>query len=192
MSEKLVEKAINSLGKGFDLTSDFRLKYCKGKDRLVVLNENEKELIVPGFGSFKGVSPDIKCDKGDRVRYQSDILDFNQMSEFFNKKCSVPGKIPNGFFNAVFGFQSGSWATDAADTKYLGLDGYFIMLFNVHLDRYPLILSDEVRNAVPSTWDPPALASQISVTWHDQVGGNVLILLWCKHGSVDQNELQMT
>ncbi|KAI7725320.1 hypothetical protein M8C21_029668 [Ambrosia artemisiifolia] len=158
MSEKLVQKAINSLGKGFDLTSDFRLKYCKGKDRLVVLNESENELRVPGFGSFKGVSPDIKCDKGDRVRFQSDILDFNHMSEFFNKKCSGPGKIPNGFFNAMFGFQSGSWASDAANTKYLGLDGYFIMLFNVHLDRYPMILSDEVRNAVPSTWDPPALA----------------------------------
>lgn len=80
------------------------------------------------------------------------------MSEFFNKKCSGPGKIPNGMFNAMFGFQSGSWATDAVNTKYLGLDGYFIVLFNVHLDRYPLILSDEVRNAVPSTWDPPALA----------------------------------
>ncbi|XP_076946564.1 MACPF domain-containing protein At1g14780-like [Bidens hawaiensis] len=158
MSEKLVQKAINSLGRGFDLTSDFRLKYCKGKDRLVELNGNETELRVPGFGSFKGVSPDIRCDKGDRVRFQSDILDFNHMSEFFNKKCSVPGKIPNGFFNAMFGFQSGSWASDAANTKYLGLDGYFIMLFNVHLDRYPLILSDEVRNAVPSTWDPPALA----------------------------------
>lgn len=81
MSEKLVKKAISSLGKGFDLTSDFRLKYCKGKDPLVFLNENESnELLVPGFGSFKGVSPDIKCDKGDRVRYQSDILDFNQVS----------------------------------------------------------------------------------------------------------------
>ncbi|KAJ0538812.1 putative MACPF domain-containing protein CAD1/NSL1 [Helianthus annuus] len=158
MSEKLVQQAINSLGKGFDLTSDFRLKYCEDKDRLVVLNESKNELRVPGFGSFKGVSSDIKCDKGDRVRFQSDILDFNHMSEVFNKKCSGPGKIPNGFFNAMFGFQSGSWASDAANTKYLGLDGYFIMLFNVHLDRYPLILSDEVRNAVPSTWDPPALA----------------------------------
>lgn len=80
MSQKLVEKAIESLGKGFDLTSDFRLKYCKGKERLVVLNENEIELLVPGFGSFKGLSPDIKCEKGDRVRFQSDILDFNQVS----------------------------------------------------------------------------------------------------------------
>ncbi|KAI5678128.1 hypothetical protein M9H77_09078 [Catharanthus roseus] len=155
----IVERAINSLGKGFDITSDFRLKFCKGKERLISLNETEtKELLVPGFGSFKDVSIDIKCDKGDRTRYQSDILDFNQMSEFFNQKSSLSGKIPSGLFNSMFGYQSGSWAKDAANTKYLGLDGYFIVMFNVHIDRYPLVLGDEVRNAVPSTWDPAALA----------------------------------
>ncbi|XVE85602.1 hypothetical protein DITRI_Ditri17bG0103500 [Diplodiscus trichospermus] len=155
----IVEKAVSSLGKGFDLTSDFRLKYCKGKERIVLLNENEKrETSIPGFGAIKDVSVDIKCDKGDRTRYQSDILDFNQMAEFFNQKSSLPGKIPSGQFNSMFGFQSSSWAKDAANTKYLGLDGYFIILFNLHIDRYPLLLSDEVLNAVPSAWDPSALA----------------------------------
>jgi hypothetical protein len=81
-----------------------------------------------------------------------------QMSEFFNQKSSVPGKIPSGFFNSVFGFRSDSWATDAADTKFLGLDGYFIILFNVRIDRFALVLSDEVREAVPTSWDPFALA----------------------------------
>ncbi|CAA3028813.1 Hypothetical predicted protein [Olea europaea subsp. europaea] len=158
-SEGIVQRALSSLGKGIDLTSDFRLKYCKGENRLVLLNEtNTRELSVPGYGTFKDVSIDIKCDKGDRTRYQSDILDFNQMSEFFNQKCSVPGKIPSGLFNSSFGFQSGSWAIDAANTKNLGLDGYFIVLFNVHIDRFPLILADHVRNSVPSTWDPSALA----------------------------------
>ncbi|KAL0326829.1 UNVERIFIED_CONTAM: MACPF domain-containing protein [Sesamum angustifolium] len=71
------------------------------------------------------------------------------------------GKIPSGMFNSIFGFQSGSWAADAADVKCLGLDGYFIVLFSVHVDRYPLVLADEVRNAVPSTWDPCALARKI-------------------------------
>ncbi|KAL8218554.1 hypothetical protein R6Q57_021927 [Mikania cordata] len=196
MSEKLVQNAINSLGRGFDLTSDFRLKYCKGKHPLVLLNEHETQLRVPGFGSFKGVSPDIKCDKGDRVRFQSDILDFNQMSEFFNKKCSGPGKIPNGFFNAMFGFQSGSWASDAANTKLLGLDGYFIMLFNVHLDRYPLILSVEVRNAVPSTWDPPALARFIEkygthIIVGIGIGGqDVILLKQSKTSSLESSQLK--
>ncbi|KAK9226536.1 hypothetical protein WN943_011584 [Citrus x changshan-huyou] len=156
----VVERAISSLGKGFDLTSDFRLKYCKGKERLVVLNDadHEREITVPGFGSVNDVSIDIKCDKGDRTRYQSDILNFNQMSEFFNQNSAIPGKIPSGLFNNMFNFHSGSWAKDAGNTKYLGLDGYYIILFNVHIDRYPLVLSDEVRNAVPSSWDPFALA----------------------------------
>ncbi|XP_048319168.2 MACPF domain-containing protein At1g14780 [Ziziphus jujuba] len=158
----IVEKAVNSLGKGFDLTSDFRLQYCKGKERLIKLNDDHKrELQVPGFGSIRDVSTDIKCDKGDRIRYQSDILNFNQMSAFFNQKSSVTGKIPSGLFNALFVFQSGSWAIDAAEVKNLGLDGHFIILFNVHIDRYPLILSDQVRDSVPSSWNPCALASFI-------------------------------
>ncbi|KAG5240540.1 hypothetical protein OIU77_011887 [Salix suchowensis] len=158
-STGIMERAQKSLGRGFDLTSDFRLKFCRGEERLVFLNETEKkELKVPGFGVIKDVSVDIKCDKGDVVRYQSDILEFHQMSEFFNQKASVPGKIPSGLFNSMFGFESCSWAADAANTKCLGLDGYFISLFTFHIDRYPLVLCDEVRNAVPSSWDPCALA----------------------------------
>lgn len=80
------------------------------------------------------------------------------MSELFNQRSSVPGKIPSGYFNAVFGFDGSSWGVDAANTKFLGLDGYFISLFNVHIDRFPLVLSDEVLHDVPSSWDPPALA----------------------------------
>ncbi|KAL8100704.1 MACPF domain-containing protein At1g14780-like [Apium graveolens] len=158
-SDAIVRSALDSLGKGFDLTSDFRLKYCKGKDSLVSLTRDQtKQLSVPGFGEFNDVSADIKCGKGDRTRYQSDILDFNQMSEFMNQKCSVPGKIPSGWFNSMFGFESESWESDAAKTKYLGLDGYFILFFDLHINRYPLQLLDEVQNAVPSTWDPSSLA----------------------------------
>lgn len=82
MGESIVEKAVNCLGKGFDLTSDFSLKFCKGEERLILLNEIEKrELTVPaGFEPIKDVSVDIKCDKGDRTRYQSDILTFTQVS----------------------------------------------------------------------------------------------------------------
>ncbi|KAK8526137.1 hypothetical protein V6N12_020618 [Hibiscus sabdariffa] len=155
----IVETALNSLGRGFDLTSDFRLKYCKGKERLILLNESQKkEITIPGFGAFKDVSVDVRCDKGDRTRYQSDVLDFNQMAEFFNQKCRLGGKIPSGEFNWMFGFQSGSWGKDAAKTKCLGLDGYFIILFDLHIDRFPLLLSREVVDDVPSSWDPPALA----------------------------------
>lgn len=75
-----VRRALDSLGKGFDLASDFRLKYCKGKDSLVSLTQDQtKQLSVPGFGQFNDVSADIKCGKGDRTRYQSGILDFTQV-----------------------------------------------------------------------------------------------------------------
>ena len=81
MKDGITEVALASLGKGFDLTFDFRLKYCKGKRRLVLLNETEKpDLQLPGFRPLRDVSVNIKCDKGDRVRHQSDILDFNQVS----------------------------------------------------------------------------------------------------------------
>ena len=79
--DAIVRRALDSLGKGFDLTSDFRLKYCKGEDSLVCLNQDQtRQLSVPGFGQFDDVSTDIKCGKGDRTRYQSDILDFNQVN----------------------------------------------------------------------------------------------------------------
>ncbi|XXG58988.1 hypothetical protein AAC387_Pa04g1158 [Persea americana] len=155
----IVERALDCLGRGFDITSDFRMKYCKGKQRLVSLNEADtRDLLVPGFGLFPAVSVDIKCGKGERVRYQSDVLQFHQMSTLFNQKSSVPGKIPSGLFNAMFGFGSGSWAKDATDTKCLALDGYFISLFNVRIDRHSLSLCNQIRKDVPTTWQPHAIA----------------------------------
>ncbi|KAE8719218.1 MACPF domain-containing protein [Hibiscus syriacus] len=182
-SHGIVEKALSSLGKGFDLTMDFRLKYCKGKERLILLDETKKrEMTIPGFDSIKDVPIDIKCDKGDRTRYQSDILGFNLMVEIFNQKCNITGKIPSGRFNSMFGFQSVSWAKDAANTKCLGLDGYYITLFNLYIHRSPLLLSDEVLNDVPSTWDPYALARFIEkygthVILGLSIGGHDVILV---------------
>ena len=80
----VVETVVKSLGRGFDITADFRLKYCKdgdgGDDRLVVLDETQnRELHVPGFRAIQNVSADINCDKGERTRFRSDILDFNKV-----------------------------------------------------------------------------------------------------------------
>ncbi|XP_020576241.1 MACPF domain-containing protein At1g14780-like [Phalaenopsis equestris] len=157
---EVAERALQCLGRGFDVASDFRPKHCKGKQRLVLLNEDEcvdLALPVAGGGVLRRVSVDIKCGKGDRVRYQSDVLEFNRMSECFNQKSAISGKIPSGLFNAMFGFNGSSWAKDAMETKSLAMDGYFIALFDLHIDRRPLTLSDQVIDAVPTKWDPASL-----------------------------------
>ncbi|XP_055962008.1 MACPF domain-containing protein At1g14780-like isoform X2 [Mercurialis annua] len=117
------------------------------------------------------------------------------MSEFFNQNSSIPGRIPSGLFNAMFGFD-GYWAADAAKTKFMGLDGCFISVFDVHIDRYPLVLSDEVRNAVPITWDPSALARFIETYGTHiivglSVGGeDVVLFRQDKSSNLDPSDLK--
>jgi hypothetical protein len=160
--EKPLEiRAIEALGLGFDLASDFRLKFAKGRnhgERLVVLDEfNKRDILLPGGVMIPSVSQDIRCDKGDQIRFKSDVLEFNQMSELLNQKSSVQGKIPSGFFNAIFDL-SGAWLNDAADAKYLAFDGYFISLYYLHLTSSPLLLQENVKKAVPSHWNPALLS----------------------------------
>ncbi|KAK9288202.1 hypothetical protein L1049_016651 [Liquidambar formosana] len=160
MTEEGIEvRALESLGLGFDLTCDFRLKYAKGESgRLVVVDDtNKRDIVIPGGLTIRGVPEDIRCDKGDRIRFKSDVLDFNQMSELLNQKSSVQGKVPSGYLNAMFDL-SGAWTNDAADTKYLAFDGYFISLYNLHLTTSPLVLQDKVKKAVPSHWNPASLS----------------------------------
>ena len=77
-------KAMEALGKGFDLTSDFRLKFAKGTRRLVVVDEfNNRDILIPAGPTIPAVPLDIRCDKGDRLRFKSDVLEFNQVSLFF-------------------------------------------------------------------------------------------------------------
>ncbi|XP_042498247.1 MACPF domain-containing protein At1g14780-like [Macadamia integrifolia] len=153
-------RAVQSLGLGFDLTNDFRLKFAKGYsgERLVVVDEvNTRDIVIPGGKTIKSVSNDIRCDKGDTVRFKSDVLEFNRMSELLNQKSSIQGKVPSGYFNSIFDL-SGAWLHDATDTKYLAFDGYFISLYYLHLTASPLVLQEKVKKAVPSNWDPASLA----------------------------------
>ncbi|KAJ7979133.1 MACPF domain-containing protein [Quillaja saponaria] len=183
-------RALECLGKGFDLTSDFRLKFAKGIQggRLVVLDEvNKTDILIPGGTTIKGVSENIRCDKGDRTRFKSEVLEFNQMSQLLNQKSSVQGKIPSGYFNAIFGL-SGDWFRDAADTKYLAFDGYFISLYYLHLTASPLLLQDEVKKSVPAQWDPASLSKFIQtfgthIVVGMAVGGQDLICVKQKHSS---------
>lgn len=80
-----------------------------------------------------------------------------QMSEYFNKELSLTGKIPSGLFNGMFDFKN-CWQKDASATKSLAFDGWFISLYNIELERSHILLSDHVKQQVPSSWDPPSLA----------------------------------
>ncbi|KAG6475304.1 MACPF domain-containing protein At4g24290-like isoform X1 [Zingiber officinale] len=158
--EKVDLRALRSLGLGFDLTHDFRLRFAKEfhGGRLVQLDESRvRDVVFPGGQVVRGVSEDIGLDKGDRIRFRSDVLEFNQMSELLNQKSSVQGKVPSGYFNALFDL-TGAWLEDAKETKYFAFDGYFISLYNLHLKASPLVLRDEVKRVVPSKWDPLALS----------------------------------
>ncbi|TYH84263.1 hypothetical protein ES332_D02G186100v1 [Gossypium tomentosum] len=79
------------------------------------------------------------------------------MSELLNQKSSIQGKFPSGYLNSIFDL-SGNWLHDAADTKTLAFDGYFISLYYLHLTASPLVLNDRVKKSVPPHWDPAALS----------------------------------
>lgn len=72
--------AIQSIGRGYDLSLDLRLKYCKGDSRLIEIDEDQgREIVLPGGISLHNVSKFIKCDKGERTRFRSDVLTFQQV-----------------------------------------------------------------------------------------------------------------
>lgn len=76
------EKAVRCLGLGFDMTCDLRLKFCKDSGGCVVARSSGegKPVAVPGIGVVRDVPADVKCGKGDRVRFKSDAIEFNKVS----------------------------------------------------------------------------------------------------------------
>lgn len=85
--ERVELRALRSLGLGFDLTCDFQLRFAKGYPhcRLVELDEtNTWDIAIPGGPTIRGVSKDIGFDKGDRLRFRSDVLEFNQVMLFIS------------------------------------------------------------------------------------------------------------
>ncbi|KAE8726030.1 MACPF domain-containing protein NSL1 [Hibiscus syriacus] len=189
------EIAIGSIGCGYDIGMDLRLKYCKGSNSkdpcLIEIDEDGgHEIVLPGGISIPDVSKSIKCDKGERTRFRSDVLSFQQMSEQFNQEMSLTGKIPSGHFNSMFEF-SGCWQKDAANTKTLAFDGVFITLYSVALEKSQMVLRDHVRKAVPSTWEPAALARFIEtygthVIVGVKMGGKDVIYIKQQHSSTLQ------
>uniref|UniRef100_A0A6N2L701 MACPF domain-containing protein n=1 Tax=Salix viminalis TaxID=40686 RepID=A0A6N2L701_SALVM len=164
-AKKATEEAIEAIGLGYDLGLDLRLKSCKkNSPKLIVINDDDKQvhnMVIPGGFSIPNV-PNLSI---------SDVLSFQQMSEQFNQELSLSGKIPSGHFNSAFEF-SGVWQKDAANTKALLLIAH----------------SDHVKEAVPSSWEPAALASFIEkygthVIVGIKMGGKDMICVKQQHSS---------
>ncbi|XP_021286760.1 MACPF domain-containing protein At4g24290-like [Herrania umbratica] len=188
---KAAEAAIGSIGHGYDITMDLRLKYCKGYSKdscLIEIDEDGgHEIVLPGGISIPDVSKSIKCYKGERTRFKSYVLSFEQMSEQFNQEISLTGKIPSGLFNSMFEFP-GCWQKDAAKTKTLAFDGVFINLYSVALEKSQMVLRDHVKKAVPSFWEPAALARFIDthgthIIVGVKMGGKDVIYIKQQHSS---------
>ncbi|KAL8130371.1 LOW QUALITY PROTEIN: hypothetical protein V2J09_019526 [Rumex salicifolius] len=164
-----MSNAIQALGRGFDVSSDIRLLYCKGppSSRLIWLDEERtRELVISDDLILPAVSVDILCSRGKWTREATPVLSFHEMSEYFNQKSGLAGDVPLGSFNAMFNF-SGSWQVDAASTKSLAMVGYFIPLYRIMLSRPDLALNEEIKQAVPHSWNPASLARQFyRKLWH--------------------------
>lgn len=159
-----LSNSIQALGRGFDVTSDIRLLYCKGApgSRLVHLDEeNRVDLLHPDGGVLlPNVTVDIECSQGMRTIETTSVCTFHEMSQHFNDISNISGHVPLGSFNSMFNF-TGSWQHDAAATKSLAMIGHVIPLFTVRLVKLDLLLRDEIKRAVPYSWDPASLASFI-------------------------------
>uniref|UniRef100_A0A803N2V0 MACPF domain-containing protein n=1 Tax=Chenopodium quinoa TaxID=63459 RepID=A0A803N2V0_CHEQI len=170
-----LSNAIQAVGRGFDVTSDIRLLYCKGApgSRLIHIDEDHKrDILISDDVVLPNVSVDIEYSPGKKAWEATPVCNFHEMSEHFNKKSGLTGSIPLGSFNAMFNF-SGNWQADAAATKSLATLGYFIPLYKLQL-KSQLALKDEIKAAVPYTWDPPALARQDVTVIFRRRGGDDL------------------
>lgn len=82
-AQSAAEKAVSVIGLGYDLCFDVRLSACKATpdgSRLVEIDPTRnRDLVFPGGIVVNNVSSSIKCDKGERTRFRSDILSFNQV-----------------------------------------------------------------------------------------------------------------
>lgn len=82
--QSAAERAVLAIGSGYDLTADIRLSACKpgpSGSRLIELDGTlTKDLVFPGGIVVPDVSASIKCDKGERTRFHSDVLTFVQVN----------------------------------------------------------------------------------------------------------------
>jgi hypothetical protein len=75
------ESAVRSIGLGYDVAADVRLKFCKqrGEPLIELDRDGVQDIVLPGSLTVAGVPKSIKCDKGERMRFRSDVLSFQQV-----------------------------------------------------------------------------------------------------------------
>ncbi|XVF84178.1 hypothetical protein PTKIN_Ptkin17bG0004800 [Pterospermum kingtungense] len=182
--------AVQALGRGFDVNFDTRLLYCKGVtgSRIIEIDEEHvRDIYLDDHTVLPNISRDIKSSQEPIGRTSSGVCNFHEMVEYFNKKANVSGGFPLGSFNSAFSF-TGSTNIDAATTKTLSVDGFYIPLAKFQLTKSPTALQENVRRAVPTSWDPPSLASFIEnfgthVITSVTIGGKDVIYVKQHHSS---------
>ncbi|KAF3486164.1 hypothetical protein F2Q69_00052503 [Brassica cretica] len=129
--------------------------------RLVHIEEGQNRYLELSDGFLlPNVPVDIECSPCQEGIQRILVCTFRQMAAAFNEISGVKGNIPLGCFNAMFNY-TGSWQVDASSTKSLAVGGYFNRLYEVKLAKLTLFLRNEIKRAVPSSWDPASLASFI-------------------------------
>lgn len=77
---EVAEGAVKAIGLGFDIVDDLRLKFCKDYQLISVDHDQVRDISIPGGILVQNVPKSINCDKGERMRFTSDILSFSQVS----------------------------------------------------------------------------------------------------------------
>lgn len=87
------ELAIGAIGLGYDVAVDLRLKYGKFHSpdpRLIELDvDHVQDVTLPGGITVANVPTSIKCDKGERMRFRSDVLSFQQVCFWIVRKVYI-------------------------------------------------------------------------------------------------------
>ncbi|KAK8982935.1 hypothetical protein V6N11_054920 [Hibiscus sabdariffa] len=134
--------AVHALGRGFDVNFDTRLLYCKGVtgSRIVEIDdEHGRYIYLDNQTVLPNISRDIK-----------------NSSEPFGRHSSG-GSATSMSFNSAFSF-TGSTNIDASMTKTVAMDGFYIPVARFQLTKTPSALQENVKQAVPTSWEPSALA----------------------------------
>lgn len=72
------EKAVSVIGHGYDLCNDIRFSACKSS-LIDIDTSRTRDLVFPSSVVVPNVPVSIKCDKGERTRFRSDVFSFNQV-----------------------------------------------------------------------------------------------------------------